>query len=136
MVSTTRRTEETSHDALDGAGNQMIKRYATVATIATSLIVATTGVLLFYHIGDRYLRSAHEWLGMAFVIATIFHLVRHSKTFPKLMGEARTQVAIVLAIAVTALFIVSASLSPDTHGRGKWHSEATPTSELAIEGTS
>lgn len=135
MLSTTEPSDKASRGNPGGSSEQFIKRYATVATIATFLIVGITGVLLFYHIGDRYLRSAHEWLGMAFVIASIFHLARHSRAFTSLMKEPRTQVAILLATAITVLFVVTAPLGPGTHGgdKGKWHGEASPPSGLVIE---
>ncbi len=112
--------------------DDLVRRYATVATIATFLVVGTTGMLLFLHVGDRYLRAAHEWLGIAFVVASVFHMVRNWKPFVVLMKQPRAKGAIVLALVVTALFMAAAATFPEPRGRGSRHGEVAPASEVAV----
>lgn len=113
-----------------------VARYATAATIATFLVVAITGVLLFYHIGGPYLRTAHDWLGMAFVVAAIFHVVRNWNGCVKLLKQPRTQVVLLLVAATTAACVLGDSLSAGTYGggKGRYHGEATPTTETIVNG--
>lgn len=98
-------------------GRTLLNRYATVATVATFTVVAVTGVLIFYHIGNRYLMGLHEWMGMAFVIAAALHLLRHAPSLTKLLAAARTRWAFGLVVLVTIAFIVAAALNPGAGNR-------------------
>lgn len=104
------RARATGHEP--SLGRTLLHRYATVATMATFTVVAVTGVLIFYHIGNRYLMGLHEWMGMAFVVAASLHLLRHAPSMTKLLAAARTRWALVLAVLVAIAFIVAAALNP------------------------
>jgi hypothetical protein len=111
----------------------IVARYATIVTTATFLVTAVTGVLMFYHLDGRYLRTAHDWIGMAFVIAAVFHVVRNWRAFVKLMKKPRTQVVVLLVALVTAGCIWADSVSPKT--RGHRYGEAAPIpTESSIDG--
>ena len=111
----------------------IIARYATVVTTATFLVTGVTGVLMFYHLGGPYLRTAHDWLGMAFVVAAAFHVVRNWRALVKLMRKPRTQVVLLLVALITAGCIWADAVSPKTHGR--WHGETAPTTtESTVDG--
>jgi drug/metabolite transporter (DMT)-like permease len=123
-----------SADDAVGSNGYFISRFATVAAIATFLVVAGTGILLFSHIGDRFLRTAHEWLGMAFVVAAILHVIRHSGPFARLMKQPRTLLAIGLAIVAAVLLVTMTAGSSGSHGRRSLHGEVIPTPEVARQG--
>jgi|GEM_PF-2787024 len=106
------------------AGGGIVARYATNITAATFLTTAVTGVLMFYHIGGPYLRTAHDWIGMAFVVAAVFHVARNWNAMVKLLSKPRTQVVLLLVAILTAGCIWADAVSPKTHGH--WRGEAAP----------
>lgn len=126
---------DASDTAPGGRGGQLLNRYATVATIVTFAVTAATGVMLFFHVGVQYVKGAHEWLSMAFVVASAFHLLRHSKTFMNLLRAPRTRIALVFMAAVAAVFVVAASLYPDPHDRSRHdrQTDAAPAVEQTLE---
>lgn len=108
---------------VEGAGNppsrpgeSLLRKYATSATTATFAVVAVTGVLVFFHVGDNYVKGLHEWLGIAFVAAALLHVARHFKSFTALLRQRRTQVMLGLAALVAAGFIASAAMQPEGGG--------------------
>ena len=81
----------------------LLQRYATVATTALFPVIAISGVLMFFEIGGP-LKEAHEWLGMAFVVAVLLHLVRNWAMFTKLFKHKRTYALLGLAALATLAF--------------------------------
>ena len=136
MSSTLNPSNSMSLGANSTANGGFIARYATAATIATFLVTGITGVLMFYHIGGYYLRTAHDWIGMAFVVAAVFHVVRNWNGCVKLMKQPRAQVVLVLVAAITAFCIIGDSLSPKSYGGSHRHSEATPAIETTVDSVS
>lgn len=96
----------------------LINKYATALTAALFLIAAVSGVLMFFHIGSGILTGMHEWIGILFVVAALFHLGRNWRAFA---GYFRRRViyvpaAVVLAItvALVAPGLIGGSAGPDT----------------------
>lgn len=81
-------------------------RAATPIVAAVFVVSATTGMLLFFHLGERLIKELHEWMGVVFVVAALLHIVRNGRA---LLGHARKPmlwIAGVLALAAAAAFIV------------------------------
>ena len=47
--------------------DETLRKYATQTTMALSLVVGVTGVMMFYHFYKGEVEALHEWLGLAFV---------------------------------------------------------------------
>lgn len=69
--------------------------------------VAVTGVLLFFHIKNGPIVVIHEWLGMAFVIAGVLHIVLNFRQFLSYCKLARAWIGIVLALVLVGLFALA-----------------------------
>ncbi|SCA56322.1 conserved membrane hypothetical protein [Candidatus Terasakiella magnetica] len=111
-----------------------LQRYATVATIATSLVVGTSGVMLFFHLGESAVKGLHEWVGMGFVLAALLHGVRHLKAMGKLLTKTRTKLALGLMMLVSLGFIMGAVFNPNGGNPFKQYvkiSQSAPISALA-----
>ena len=55
--------------------NKFFKRdLATSFTTFIFIVMATTGVFMFYHILDNYTKEMHKILGLAFVVIVFFHV--------------------------------------------------------------
>ncbi len=94
----------------------ILNKYATILTITSFVIIAVSGVLIFFHIGEQYLKGMHEWIGMAFVIFSILHAIRHLKPVATYFKKRRTHVITALSMVVAAAFIIGAGLGDGKGG--------------------
>ncbi|MCA0919201.1 DUF4405 domain-containing protein [Pseudooceanicola nanhaiensis] len=86
-----------------------LRKWATPLTAATFLIVAVTGVVLFFHTGGTLSRVAHEWIGFAVMAAAGFHIAMNWRP---LKGYFRKPLAVgILAAGVLATVITSINLT-------------------------
>ena len=77
----------------------MIKRkLATSLTIGFFLIMAISGLLIFFEFGSGGIRATHEWTSIAFVVAALLHVFVHQKPFTRYFKE-RTVAFVLLACA-------------------------------------
>lgn len=87
------------------------RRVVTPVTASLALVIGISGVLMFFHLGEGAVKSAHEWLGMAFVLFILVHLMSNwgalSNHFRQ--GVARSGAAAV--ILATGLFLGSSASS-------------------------
>ncbi len=81
-------------------------RAATPIVAAVFLVSATTGVLLFFHLGERLIKELHEWMGVVFVVAALLHIVRNGRALLAHGRKPALWIAGVLALAAAAVFIV------------------------------
>ncbi|CCQ75354.1 DUF4405 domain-containing protein [Magnetospira sp. QH-2] len=92
----------------------LLQKYATIFTTATFAVVGLTGSLIFFHLGNAYLMGLHEWLGLAFVVAAGFHVLRHANMFTKLLKKSRTQVILAGTATLAMVWVATTALGPDT----------------------
>lgn len=85
-----------------------LRRYATQATAALSVVVGLTGVMMFFHLYKGEVEALHEWLGMAFVAVAAAHVVRHRHGFAAMLTQTRMRVLLGVAAVAAAAFIVAA----------------------------
>ncbi|MTJ81238.1 MAG: DUF4405 domain-containing protein [Telmatospirillum sp.] len=83
----------------------------TVTPVAALLflVIAMTGVAMFFHLSPNTVRTAHEWLGLVFVAAGAWHAVRNAKPLLSYLrrptarkGLAISAIAVIATIALTA----------------------------------
>lgn len=97
-----------------------VHKYATAATIGLFAITGITGLLLFFHLGVSFFKGIHEWLGVLFVVASIFHVVRNSGAFMRLMARPSTLVICGIVLVVSAMMLMGAgdrTRNSSFHGR-------------------
>lgn len=66
-------------------------------------IVALTGFLMFFHLGNRYLKNLHEWLGLLFGLAGIIHLLLN---WPVLVSYLKKRGALFSVMSVLLLSLI------------------------------
>ncbi len=58
-----------------------LRRYATPITIGSFLLMAVTGVLMFFHLNSGLNKLAHEWTGMVMIAAVFLHVALNWRAF-------------------------------------------------------
>lgn len=57
--------------------------FATSLTIGTFLLMAVTGVLMFFHLDTGVNKLAHEWIGLVMVFGVLLHLTANMISFKR-----------------------------------------------------
>lgn len=86
-----------------------LRRYATQATTALSVVVGVTGVMMFFHVAKGEVEALHEWLGMAFVAVAVLHALRHRQAVVAMMGQTRMRVLFAAAAFAAIAFVAMPS---------------------------
>ncbi|WP_165313955.1 DUF4405 domain-containing protein [Vibrio ziniensis] len=106
--------------------------FLMITYIATSI----TGVLMLFHIKFPGLYPVHEWVGLAFVIAGIIHIVLNWKMFASYFSKLnlRANATYGTVIALVLVVVIAFAIPSNGHGdHSKYHANAGSTSQsLAI----
>jgi hypothetical protein len=96
--------------------DSVLRKYATPLSLVAFFAVAATGVMLFFDVRSRQLFEVHEWVGIIFVVALLFHLARNWRGMLAMMSSTRSK-AIVGGLGVVALLFIIGS-APFGYGNG------------------
>ncbi|MBO7154760.1 MAG: DUF4405 domain-containing protein, partial [Campylobacter sp.] len=80
------------------------KSVATTATIATFVIVGATGAFMFFNIKSYGIKSIHEYIGMAMILACILHIFANFAGFKRYFNGLKLA-SIVTCIAIAVAFV-------------------------------
>lgn len=81
---------------------------ATPLTIGSFLLIAITGVLMFFHLDSGLNKLAHEWLGWAMIGAVGLHAAMHFKSFKRHFARP----AALAVIGAFAVLLAASFISP------------------------
>lgn len=84
-----------------------LKSWATPLAVGTFVIMAVTGILLFFHVEIGLIEPVHKWASWAFVAGALFHLIANWKAFTHYFSSKPA-----LAIICTGVLVMVASLLP------------------------
>lgn len=84
------------------------REWATPLTIGSFLLIAVTGVLMFFHLDSGLNKLAHEWLGWAMLAAVGLHAAMHLKSFKRHF----TRPAALAVIGVFVALLAASFYSP------------------------
>ena len=86
--------------------NMTLRDWATPLTIGSFMVLAVTGVLMFFHLDAGLNKLAHEWLSWAMLAAVGLHVAMHAKSFKRYFTRPATLAVIgVFAALLAASFI-------------------------------
>ena len=91
------------------------KNIVTPATIALFLAISISGIMLFYHLKSNWVHEAHEWIGMAFVIAALWHATMHWRSV-KGYVKRRVSVVVLALFVLGSIGVIVGTSSPATGG--------------------
>lgn len=102
-----------------------LRPWATPLAIGAFVIMATTGLMMFFHIESRLNKLAHEWFGWAMVAGVVAHAGLHWRSFKRYLVDLRTGRII---IAGCILLLAASFLAPGKEGEG------VPPPVMALQG--
>ncbi|TLU86034.1 MAG: DUF4405 domain-containing protein [Chlorobium sp.] len=95
-----------------------LKSWATPLAISSFIILAITGILMFFKIETGLIKPFHEWLSWAMVAGVVLHTIANWKSFT-LYFSKKPALAIIGIGMVATLFSVFAPAKPDQNPRMK-----------------
>jgi len=86
-----------------------MKSWATPLAAGTFIILAVTGILMFFKINAGYIKPVHEWLSWAMVIGVVFHTIANWKAFTAYFSRQPSLSIIAAGLIITALSVFAPS---------------------------
>ncbi len=83
------------------------KNLATSLTTMVFLVIGTTGVLMFFHLFDKYTKELHEILGLAFVIIVFFHVFYNWTSMKSYVRKKLFLLSFALVFIISISFIIN-----------------------------
>jgi len=82
-----------------------MKSWATPLAIGSFIILAVTGLLMFFKIEGGYIKPVHEWLSWLMVAGVVLHTVANWKAFLSYFSKIPAVSIISVGIVVTVLAV-------------------------------
>lgn len=95
---------DTQPNSFDNA----LRKYSTQATTALGIVIAVTGVMLFFHVAKGQVEEMHEWLGMAFIVVAALHVIRHRAAFMGMLNQPRMRALFAATAVIAVIFLLTA----------------------------
>ncbi|WP_428737496.1 DUF4405 domain-containing protein [Sulfurimonas sp.] len=80
-------------------------QFATSATALLFLIIGVSGVMMYFHFYDKYVKEMHEVLGLVFVGAVLLHVTAHKNNLKGYVKKPLFQFLSVVLLITTVLFV-------------------------------
>lgn len=94
-----------------------IRDFATSFTTMMFLVIGISGVMMFFHFNDKYVKELHEILGLVFVGAAVLHIFSNWKAMKNYFSKKMFFSAVAVTILVSAGFVVN-SLNKGDNPKG------------------
>ncbi len=96
-----------------GIKMKISRNLATTLATATFAVVGVSGVLLFLGVRGGALKEAHEWIGLAMVVATALHIFANFSAFKNYFeGKKLAAIALVLAASTAWILLTPSKANP------------------------
>lgn len=83
------------------------KTLATSLTAMVFFVIGTTGILMYFHLLDRYTKELHETLGLAFVIIVFFHIFYNWTSMKNYFGKKLFLISFALVLSISIGFVLN-----------------------------
>lgn len=93
-----------------------LRRWATPLTIGAFVLMAVTGILMFFEVRLGIIKVAHEWSSWLMVIAVSLHVVLHWKSFSRYFSQTLPAAVIGLFAVLTVAAMLIPNNAPQRGG--------------------
>ncbi len=94
----------------------MGKNIATSLTSVVFLVIAISGLMMFFHLFSMQVKELHEILGVVFVIAALFHIFFNWGSMQRYFTKKTFLGAFALTAIVSGVFVVNNLSGVDSKG--------------------
>ena len=88
-------------------------QFATSATALLFLVIGTSGVMMYFHFYDKYVKEMHEVLGLVFVGAVLLHVTAHKNNLKGYVKKPLFQFLSVVVLIAAVLFVADVKDGPN-----------------------
>ena len=96
-----------------------LRLFGTSATIISFALIVLSGVGLFFGIKAGFIKTAHEWIGLVMVIATLVHIAANWRGFLGYFKGAKTAAIILPVVIVLGAWVYSTTIPKDSSAMWK-----------------
>ena len=89
------------------------REIATSFTTLIFIVIAISGIMMFFHFNDMLVKDLHEILGLVFVVTAFLHVLVNWKSMKNYFSKKIFIGAIVIITIVSSLFIYQSSNNGD-----------------------
>jgi len=108
---------------------RITRDWATPLTAGAFILMAFTGMLMFFHLDRGIVHSAHEWLSFAFLLGATLHISKNIVGFKQLLSSRVGQVCILFFISIAT---ISFFASEEKKGPPSWAGAVRALSEMPL----
>lgn len=87
-----------------------LKSLATPLTSLIFLVISISGVMMYFHLLDKYTKEIHEIFGLVFVLVSILHIFFNWKSMKNYFYKITFKVLFVVIFIIVSGFIYSSTL--------------------------
>ena len=102
--------------------------WATPLTIGSFTLMASTGILMFFHLETGMNKEVHEWLGWAMVAGVATHVIANFSSFKRYLSKPAA-----LGIVGVFVAILAASFFIQEEDKGKGGNPARRASQAVVQ---
>ncbi len=92
------------------------KDTATSLTTVVFTVIGISGVMMFFHFFDNYVKEMHEILGLVFVVVVFFHVFFNWKSMKKYFSKKVFLISSIIIFLVSLGFVANASTGKSSKG--------------------
>lgn len=85
--------------------NVFERRTVSIFLTGVFVVISITGMLLFFKTASPQIGEIHAWLGLAFLILGIYHLIKNFSLFKRYLKKKSSVVILMLILVGSILFI-------------------------------
>jgi len=88
---------------------------ATSSTATVFIVIAITGVMLFFHLFESNVKELHEVMGVVFVVAALAHIAANWRAMRNYFSK-KIFILIGTIVAIVVVGFIAPTLAPKTKG--------------------
>lgn len=80
--------------------------WSTPVVIASGLVMIISGIMLFFHLGEDFVKWTHEWIGIVMAVGIVLHVHFHWKGFKQYFSKTIGLSIVVVILSISAVLVI------------------------------